>query len=86
MELHLVDAVPVPVVGVQHGRVLVGQPPVVLRLSGPGEAAQGVQLLGGPVRAFAPQPVQQRGIIGQIMVDQRGNLVEHLVRHVPHGT
>lgn len=83
VELHLVDAVAVPVVGAQDRRVLVRQPPVLDRLLATAEAAQLVQLGGGPAGALAFEPVEQRRVVGRVVTDQRWNLVEDLVRR--HG-
>ena len=80
VELDLVDAVAEPVVGAQHGRVLVGQPAPVLRLGGAGAAADLADLRLRPAGALAAQRVQHGRVVGYVVPGQRRGLVEDLVR------
>ena len=79
VELDLVAAVAEAIVGVQHGRVLVGLDAPAHRLAAP-ERARGAQALARPSAALALERLLQRGVVlEQVAALQRRDLVEDLV-------
>ena len=80
MELHAVDAVAVPVVSVEHGRVAVGLDPPAQRLAAHDltELAQSVE---APRAALALDALDQRVVLLEEVVALEGRgLVEDLMR------
>jgi hypothetical protein len=86
VELDLVDPVPEPVVGAQPRLVPVGVGGPLLRLGGAGELPEPVQVTDGPRRTLPRDPGEQRGIGGDVVVDQGRRLVENLMGHPPEST
>ena len=82
MEADEVDPAAVAVVGVEFGRVPVGER-AELQIGGRSRpAAEGAEAVGGPVRPLAPDGVLQRRVgIVEIDVDELDRLVDDLVRH-----
>ena len=80
VELDLVDAVAVAVVGAQLGLVLVGLGAPADRLPRAADRAQLARFALGPLGALAPQRLDQRpvGVEGVVVLQRRG-LVEDLV-------
>ena len=81
VELDLVDAVAVAVVGAQLRRVLVGlRAPASMRRAAAGDRADRGDPLLGPVGALAPHRLDQRPVgLEDVVVDQRRRLVDDLV-------
>ena len=75
----LVDPVAVPVVGAQDGRVLVGEPALLLRLLAAGQRAELAHLVLGPAGALAVQALEQGRVVGSVVTDERRRLVGDLV-------
>ena len=80
MELDLVDPVAVAVVGVQHRRILVGQPAPLLRLGTARAPAEGAQLVERPPGTLALEPLEQGGVGRRVEGEQVGNLVDDIMR------
>ena len=79
VELHLVDAVAVAVVGAQLGRVLVRLPAPLDRLAA-GDLAHRADLRLGPAATLAVQRLDQRAVLLEDVVRlQRRDLVDHLM-------
>ncbi len=79
MEFHLVDPVAPAVVAAQHRRMLVGEPGLLAGDAGAGQAAERVQVVGGPVGPFPANRLQQGGIVRDVVADQRRHLVADVV-------
>ncbi len=83
MEVDLVYPVAVPVVGTQHGRVLVGLPRELDNLGRAGHQAERVQFWDHPGRAVLGDSGQQRLICRDIMAGQRRDLISDLMGRAP---
>src|SRR3954451_13447104 len=80
VELDLVDAGAVTVDGDELGRVLVGEPPPLLRLRRSGELAEPGQALVVPAAAVAGYAFHEREVAAvDVVPGQRRRLVLHLV-------
>src|ERR1019366_9410949 len=79
VEFHLVDPVAEPVVGAQHGRVLIGKPGLALRLRQSRQQAELAHLGHSPAGALPLQRGQQRRIAGHVVPGQRRGLIDDLV-------
>ena len=83
MELDLVDALAVAVVGAQHRRVCVRQPAPFERLAA-GERRGPPDAFLRPSRALAPEAVLERGIGRErVVVDERGGWLAYAGRPCP---
>ncbi len=80
VELDLVDPVAEAVVGAQHRRILVGQPPPLGGLLGAGQPAEGAQFGLGPAGAGPVQGSEQRGVGGGVVPVRGRGLVGDLMR------
>ncbi len=80
VELDLVDAVAVPVVGVQDGGVALGEPPPLLGLGATRPRPQLADLRLGPAGALPAQRLQEGGVGGDVVAGRRGDLVGDLMR------
>jgi len=67
VEFDFVDPVAARVMAAQDRRVLVRQPRLLLGFPGAGQAAELMQLGGGPRRALAAERGEQRGVVGDVM-------------------
>jgi hypothetical protein len=84
VELDLVDAVAETVVGAELRGVLVRQSSKLDGAPGPGELADGRYAVRGPVRALARDGLDQCPVgLEDVVVGQRGRLVQHLVGACP---
>ncbi len=79
VELDLVDAVPHSVVRTQHGRILVDDPAPLLGALAARQHAELADLALRPARALPVQAFEQRGILGDVVVGEGGDLVGHLM-------
>nr|BFE71186.1 hypothetical protein GCM10020092_044870 [Actinoplanes digitatis] len=79
VELDLVDAVAVAVVGDQARLVPVGLLGPALRLGAAAELAEPVQVVGRPAGALAGDPFEQGGVGGDVVADQRRRLVDDVM-------
>jgi hypothetical protein len=86
VEVDLVDAMPVPIMGLQPRLVAVGLVGPALRFGRARQPAEPVEVAGRPRRALALDGRQQRRVGRDVVVDQRRRLIEHLVRHEPEST
>ena len=86
VKLHLVDALPLRTVGVQHRTVAVGQPSMGLHIGLAQLLSQGLQGRQLKLRRQQAQAIAQAKVaFEEIMPDQRLALVEYHVR-AAHGT
>jgi hypothetical protein len=81
VELDLVYAVAVAVVGAQPRLVPVGVVGPLLRLGAAGQLAEPVQVTDRPGGTFPGDRGEQRGVGRDVVAGQRGSLVENLVGH-----
>src|SRR5581483_11827710 len=65
-------------------RVLVGQPPPFLRLRAAPEQAELEDLCLGPAGTLSVKAFEQGRMRGEVAIDQRRDLVRHLVREGHH--
>ena len=81
VEVDLVDAVAVAVVGAQDRLVALAALRVVARLGGTGHFAAVAQAVDAPAAALALEGLAERGVGGEAVVgNQRRGLVRHLMR------
>ena len=84
VEAHEVDPAAVAVVGVEFGRVLVGERAQFEPFGRSGMRAEGAERVRGPVRALAPHRLLQRGVgIVEVVVGEFDRLVDHLMGDGP---
>ncbi len=79
VELHLVEAVAVAVVGAQLGLVPVRLLTPPLRLLGAGEAADAVQVVEVPARSLALHAGEEHRVRSDVVADPRRHLVDDVV-------